>query len=161
MRGTGINIATSINPATVGGQLPASNQPPSTLTGLDAPYGLAFDASGNLYVANYGPSSDPGTTVSVFSPGSATPTDAITGLSSPQTLAFDASGNLYVIDYVITFDTLAPQVQVFAPHATIPTYTLTELDHPTALAFDSSGNVYVADSGANTVSVFAPVRPRP
>ena len=47
---------------------------PSTLTGLNGPTGLAFDASGNLYVANFGHQLDPGTTVSVFSPGSATPT---------------------------------------------------------------------------------------
>ena len=66
-----------------------------------------------------------------------------------------------MIDYVITFATDAPQVQVFAPHTTVPAYTLADLENPTAIAFDSSGNVYVADSDANTVSVFAPVRLRP
>ena len=52
---------------------------------------LAFDASGNLYVANEGNG-----TVSEFAPGSTTPTATLTGLSYPVALAFDASGNLYV-----------------------------------------------------------------
>ena len=55
------------------------------------PEALAFDTSGNLYVANYG-----NNTVSKFAPGSTTPTATLTGLSGPDALAFDASGNLYV-----------------------------------------------------------------
>ena len=39
---------------------------------------LAFDASGNLYVANYGNG-----TVSEFAPGSTTPTATLTGLNDP------------------------------------------------------------------------------
>ena len=71
---------------------PGSTTPTATLTGLNNPNALAFDASGNLYVANDGN----GTTVSEFAPGSTTPTATLTGLSDPRALAFDSSGNLYV-----------------------------------------------------------------
>ena len=55
------------------------------------PIALAFDASGNLFVANSGDN-----TVSEFAPGSTTPTATLTGLNDPDALAFDASGNLFV-----------------------------------------------------------------
>ena len=54
---------------------------------------MAFDSSGNLYVANGGAVSG---TVSEFTPGSTTPTATLTGLNGPEALAFDSSGNLYV-----------------------------------------------------------------
>ena len=43
---------------------PGSTTPTATLTGLNGPDALAFDASGNLYVANGGNG-----TVSEFDPG--------------------------------------------------------------------------------------------
>ena len=58
---------------------------------MSNPQALAFDGSGNLYVANAGNG-----TVSKFAPGGATPIATLTGLNSPSDLAFDASGNLYV-----------------------------------------------------------------
>ena len=70
---------------------PGSTTPTATLTGLNGPDALAFDSSGNLYVAN-----GDGTTVSEFAPGSTTPTATLTGLNDPEALAFDSSGNLYV-----------------------------------------------------------------
>ena len=73
---------------------PGSTTPSATLTGLNDPDALAFDASGNLYVANTG-----GNTVSEFAPGSTTPTATLTGLNDPYALAFDASGNLYVANW--------------------------------------------------------------
>jgi hypothetical protein len=54
------------------------------------PYGLAFDASGNLYVANDGTN-----TIERFTPGGVGSLFASTGSSSPGGLAFDSSGNLY------------------------------------------------------------------
>ena len=56
---------------------PGSTTPTATLTGLNDPDALAFDSSGNLYVANYGGNG----TVSEFAPGSTTPTATLTGLS--------------------------------------------------------------------------------
>ncbi len=60
-------------------------------SGLDDPGGLAFDAAGNLYIANDGNNS-----VSEVTPAGAVSTFVSSGLSEPDALAFDAAGNLYV-----------------------------------------------------------------
>ena len=98
---------------------PGSTTPTATLTGLSCPAALAFDSSGNLYVANY--RGEHGERVR---PGSTTPTATLTGLSNPIALAFDSSGNLYVANY--GNDT----VSEFAPGSTTPTATLTGLSDP-------------------------------
>ena len=56
----------------------------ATLTGLTEPEALAFDANGNLYVAN-------GTagTVSKFSLGATTASATLTGVVDPKALAID------------------------------------------------------------------------
>ena len=68
------------------------------------PTGLAFDAAGNLYVANFG------TTIQRFSPNG-TPLVPFTSLSlnNPEGLAFDSSGNLYVANNG------SNTIQVFSP----------------------------------------------
>ena len=55
------------------------------------PMGLAFDAAGNLYVANHG-----NNTISKVTPAGAVSTFVSSGLDCPDGLAFDAAGNLYV-----------------------------------------------------------------
>jgi sugar lactone lactonase YvrE len=123
--------------------------PSRTLTGLNNPRALAFDAQGNLYVANAGSSRDPGTTVSVFdSHGHLTAT--LTGLDGPSALAFDARGDLYVANFN------NGTVSEFTPNSTTPKATLTGLDDPNALAFDARGNLFVSNLGGDTVSVFGP-----
>ena len=118
----------------------------ATLTGLNGPVALAFDSSGNLYVANR--YSD---TVSKFAPGATTPSATLTGLNVPLALVIDGSGNLYVANGG------NGTVSKFAPGATTASVTLTGLNGPVALAFDSRGNLYVANQTTNgTVSVFAP-----
>ena len=62
-------------------------------TGLNGAYGLAFDSSGNLYVANEGIG-----TVTEIPPGGGTGSTFATGLVNPTGLAFDSSGNLYIGD---------------------------------------------------------------
>ncbi len=152
LRGAAENIAST---ATVGS---TGSSPVGTLTGLNDPNALVFDASGNLYVANYGFNGS-GTTVSEFAPGATSPSATLIGLSGPIALAFDASGNLYVANFGQGNGT---SVSKFAPGGTTPTATLTGLNGPDALAFDASGNLYVANYGGGsngngtTVSKFAP-----
>ena len=107
--------------------------PTATLTGLAAPdAAMAFDAHGNLFVAN-----EAGGTVSVFAPGSTTPTRTLTrsclvpcpGLRcrrQPLHCQFQKQDG----------------ERVLAPGSTTPTRTLSGLNEPLALAFDAQGNLY-------------------
>jgi hypothetical protein len=148
LRGANVNIDTSAHPAIVGAPFALSTTPVETLTGLDFPYDLAFDASGDLYVTN-----TQAGTVSKFAPGATTPSATLTGLDYPEAMAFDASGDLFVANASGYFG-----VSEFAPGATTPTTALSDPDDPTALAFDTSGNLYVANGAYlnNTVIKFAP-----
>ncbi len=66
-------------------------------TGLSSPAGLAFDGSGNLFVANYNYGTIGAGTIFKFAPSGSSSTFA-TGLSGPGGLAFDSSGNLFEAD---------------------------------------------------------------
>ena len=61
-------------------------------SGLNGPFGLAFDSSGNLFEADYNSGM-----IFKFSPGGIKSTFAF-GLSNPVGLAFDSSGNLFVAE---------------------------------------------------------------
>ena len=67
-----------------------SSTPTLTFTGVNEPTSLAFDSSGNLYVANYG-----NNTVSKFTVFGTKPAATFGGLNAPAALAFE-SGELYV-----------------------------------------------------------------
>jgi hypothetical protein len=92
-------------------------------SGFASPQGLAFDASGNLYVAN----DTVVGTVSKVTPGGVVSTFA-TGFSAPKGLAFDASGNLYVGNYNNT------TVNKVTPAGVVSTFA-TGFINPSGLAF--------------------------
>ncbi len=72
---------------------------------LDGPQGLAFDAAGNLYVAN-----GANNTISKVTPAGAISTFVSSGLSDPEGLAFDAAGNLYAAnDYAFSVSKVTPR----------------------------------------------------
>jgi len=107
-------------------------------SGLDIPEGLAFDGSGNLYVANAG-----NNTIEEFNAtGSGSVfAAASSGLSFPVSVAFDASGNLFVANAGNS------TIEEFGTNGTGTTFAsaASGLDIPEGLAFDSSGNLYVAN----------------
>ncbi|MBV8132242.1 MAG: NHL repeat-containing protein [Alphaproteobacteria bacterium] len=117
--------------------------------GIGNPTGLAFDAAGDLYVANTA-----GNSVRKFSPpGVDLGNFATTGLNFPQGLAFDGTGNLYVANS--GNDT----VRKFSPTGIdLGNFATTGLNSPDGLAFDSAGNLYVtnADNTVNTIRKFSP-----
>jgi sugar lactone lactonase YvrE len=115
-------------------------------TGLSNPQGLAFDNSGNLYVANYF-----GGSIEKFDSSGNGTVFASTGLNDSTGLAFDSGGNLYVANWennsIEKFDS-SGQGSTFAND-------LTGVSHPEGLAFDSGGNLYVADTpGDQSASIW-------
>jgi sugar lactone lactonase YvrE len=88
-----------------------------TTAGLDLPTGLAFDSTGNIWVADSGNNrvvkfgapytNGMASTLTLSSPAT-TPATQI-GLSNPTALSFDSSGNLLVVD------TANNRVMIYAP----------------------------------------------
>lgn len=110
-------------------------------SGLNYPYGLAFDTDGNLYVGNTGGGLQGSDTIEEFDSSGNGSIFTSTGLSYPTGLAFDSSGNLYASNIgnnTIEEFNSSGTGSVFATAAS-------GLDLPEGLAFDSNGNLYVAN----------------
>ncbi len=146
LRGADIDIDSTANVGSASSQSPVTTFVPAT-AGLSYPYYMAFDASGNLYVANYD-----GNTISKVTPSGTVSTFVSSGLSEPVGLAFDASGNLYVANYE------SGTISKVTPAGTVSTFvSLGAEDRPSALAFDSTGNLYVSNDFINyTISKVTP-----
>jgi len=113
-------------------------------TGLSDPRGMAFDASGNLYVANYIANS-----LSKFdSQGNYLPAQSIAlGLNFSVGVAIDQAGSIYVSNES------SARVRKFDAAGNLLANSVTG-NTPTALAFDSSGNLRVANRTGNTIARF-------
>ncbi len=132
---------------------------------LSGPYALAFDSSGDLWVANYDNSTlvkyprdrlvsgnrAPAVTISADSSGS---------LNSPAGLAFDAAGDLWVAANLSNKVLEYTHRQLVSgrprPEVTISANARGSLNSPEGLAFDRAGNLWVANYGNNSVAEFPP-----
>lgn len=132
------------------------------------PTGIAVDAAGNVYVADYGNDAvrkiTPAGVVTTIAgiaqnPGSS---DGVLGeglLDGPSGVGVDSSGNVYVADYNNdTIRMVSPDgyLSTIAGAAGIPENTdglpgNARFDGPGDVAVDNAGVVYVADSLNNTV----------
>ena len=110
---------------------------------LDVPEGLAFDSSGDLFVANAYNNS-----IVEFTPGGLGSVFASSGLDNPLGLAIDSAGNVYVANYGNN------TIEKFTPAGIGSVFTNTDLSGPNDLAFDSAGNLYVGNTGNNTIAKF-------
>ncbi len=143
----------TVNEATGTFSIPVTlSSPPSAppvvspfASGLNDPYAVAFDAAGNLYVANYQNGS-----VSEVPPGGGLAKTFAAGFDNPTGLAFDSAGNLYVADGY------ANTVYVVPPGGGVAKTFATGFADPWSLAFDTAGNLYVANEASTTVSVVPP-----
>jgi DNA-binding beta-propeller fold protein YncE len=115
-----------------------------TLTPGDGPVGMAFDASGNLFVSN-----QRANTIHEFAPDGTDLGDFATGLVAPWGLAFDSAGTLYVANRGNN------TVTMYAVDGTaLGVFTSTGLDQPIGIAFDADGNLFVASWGNSGIRKF-------
>ena len=131
---------------------------PATAAAMDFPQGVAFDKSGNLYVAEFGGhrvrkidtagniSTFAGTGISGYSGDSGLATAA--QLWFPQAVIVDSFGNLFIADQGNNV------IREVAAGSNIITTFSADPNFGGGLgfmAFDSSGTLYVADAGACVV----------
>ena len=117
---------------------------------LNNPTALAFDHSGNLFVADHGAE-----TIFKFTPDG-TRSVFVTGvrLSDGNGIAFDAADNLFVLspsgDYHV-----GGTILKFSPDGTRSTFA-TGVGLPYSLTIDPSGNLFVSDWDTGSIYKFSP-----
>jgi sugar lactone lactonase YvrE len=143
---------------------------PATNAELYNPNDVAFDASGNLYIADTGNhrirkvnasgiiTTIAGNGIQGFSGDEGQATNA--ELNYPRGIAFDASGNLYIADYNnerIRMVNTAGIISTFAGSGTGGfsgdggQATTAEIYGPNGLSFNIAGNLYIVDYGNNRI----------
>lgn|GEM_PF-265599 len=140
-------------PTNTGGTVapPGTYSPTTILSGSDGlnnPYGMAVDAAGNLYVANFS-----GNSIVEYSTTGTVTTYTMGAGTGPVGIVFDSSGNAYVLDQT------SKQVVKFAGGNLSGAGTaLTGLGlstTATGIAIDGSNNLYIADSGNNNIKKYS------
>ena len=171
------NINTVVGTGTAGS---AGDGGPALSARLNYPESIAFDAAGNLYIADTMNdrirmvSAADGTIITIAGSvyygfgGDGGPASAAQ-LNYPKGIAFDAAGNLYIAD---SFNSRIRMIS--AADGTIRTIagngafgargdggpaTSAQLRFPTGVAVDSAGKVYVSDTQNSTIRLLTPVLP--
>jgi len=135
------------------------------------PQGLAVDAAGYVYVADYtnnkirkiSPSGEVTTFAGSGNVGSADGTGTAASFNSPLGIAVDAAGNVYVADsYNYKIRKITPQ-GVVSTLAGSGSFGSTDgvgrnasFKQPTEIAVDAAGNVYVADTYNHKIRKITP-----
>jgi sugar lactone lactonase YvrE len=149
-----------------GSGAPGSADGTGTAATFDGPAGLAVDAAGNLYVADFNnnkirqitPAGVVSTLAGSEAPGNADGTGTAAAFNGPAGVAVDISGNLYVADLNNN------KIRMITPGGVVTTLagsgaagsadgtgTSATFDAPSGVSVDSSGNVYVADFNNNKI----------
>ena len=143
-----------------------------TIASFNAPTGVAVDAAGNVYVADYGnnqirkisPAGIVTTLAGTGNQGSINGPGNLATFNGPTSVTVDAQGNVYVAD-----DNNNQIRKISATDGTVSTLAGSDstglkngLDtgayffSPSGVAADAQGNVYVADAGNNVIRMVTP-----
>lgn len=141
-----------------------------SLPSFYSPAGIAVDAAGNVYVADYGndmirkitPQGVVSTLAGSGVQGNVNGTGEDASFNRPSGVAVDANGNVYVAD---AGNSLIREVSPVGVVTTIAGGDTTgavngpgssaTFNYPTGLALDASGNLYVADAGNNVIRLIS------
>ena len=159
--GTGPQVDFSLVSGASPSLLSSPATPQSTLgSGFLHPTDVAVDASGNVYVADYGDVNNNGANSAVYEipAGNGTPRALGSGFSEPIGVAVDGAGNVYVGD-----TGNGAVKEILAVNGSIPASpTIVTLGgnfdfiSPKGVAVDASGNVYVGDDFTSAVYEMSP-----
>jgi uncharacterized protein (TIGR03437 family) len=137
---------------------------------LSLPGAIAFDSSGNLYIADTG-----NHVIRKISGGNITTVAGMIGqpayggdlgaatsanLQSPTGIAFDAAGNYYISEggnnayQIRKVDIKTGIISTYVGISGGSTGTAGKLQSPVGLVFDAAGAIYIADSGHQSVDKF-------
>lgn len=110
------------------------------VTGLGVPTGIAFDASGNLFVADYNAYK-----VTKITP--ALTQTVLTSLlsASPQQIALDGNNNVWVAGS----GNFGNQIAKISAAGTITSYSAT--NSPYGVAIDAAGNIYYSEANSGNI----------
>lgn len=161
---TNSNIANLFTLASGGPFAPVLGTAPNTWTialtwaggGLNSPYGVAVDASGNVWATNAGTSGSPGTTISKLSPFTATWLSGASGygssdLDGPEGIAIDGKGTAWITNTCPGCSPTNLVTHLSATGATMKDFTdSTTLSGPLGVTVDQTGNIWVANTTASS-----------
>jgi len=118
--------------------------PSNYVIGLGVPTGIAFDVSGNLFVADYNAYK-----VTKITPALTQTTFINTLNASPQQIAFDASGNLWIAGS----GNFGNEITKTTTAGVVTSYIAT--NSPYGIAIDASGNVYYSEANSGDIKKIA------
>jgi len=132
-------VISALAPSGGGVAAPAYNSHMVSLgTGFSSPYGLAADAAGNVYVADY----SNGAVKKI--PAGGGPPVILGSFAQPTGVAVDIAGNVYV-------SVTGTGIVKIPVGGGSPVTIGSGITDPKSVAVDASGNVYLSDLGDHTV----------
>ncbi len=120
-------------------------------TGLNFPLGLAFDGSGNLFVANSA-NNQPGGDITKITHRAAFKAPLPLGFANPLSPTFNSAGDLFVGS---GYGVGNGSITEITPGGT-PSPFASGLSFPGGLAFNSAGDLFASSQSSGVISEFTP-----